>query len=79
MFNDLPGAGFADFDPRPVQILLQPLIVLCQTAQLQLAHGLLVRTRGAHRGILDSNEGYDWYAFGLGGVFGLVVGPKDGE
>ena len=64
--RDAPRTRLASLDPRPLQILYQPLVVLHEPPELELRHRLLVRARGAHRGILDSNEGYDWYAFGLG-------------
>ena len=77
--RDAPRTRLASLDPWPLQILYQPLVMLHEPPELELGHRLLVRARGAHRGILDSNEGYDWYAFGLGRDFGLVVGPEDGE
>ena len=40
-------ASLADPDPRPVQILLEPLVVFRQTAELELGHGLFVRS-GRH-------------------------------
>jgi hypothetical protein len=48
MFNfDSRIASLADPDPRPVQILLEPLVVFRQTAELELGHGLFVRS-GRH-------------------------------
>lgn len=40
-------ASLADPDPRPVRILLEPLVVFRQTAELELGHGLFVRS-GRH-------------------------------
>jgi hypothetical protein len=40
-------ASLADPDPRPVQILLEPLVVFRQTAELEFGHGLFVRS-GRH-------------------------------
>ena len=40
-----PGTGFANPYPWPLEVLLQPLVVLRETAELELGHGLLVRTR----------------------------------
>lgn len=43
-YGDLPSAGLADLYSGPVQILLQPLVMLYQAAHLQVAHRLLVWT-----------------------------------
>ena len=40
-------ARLADPDPGPVQILLEPLVVFRQAAELELGHGLFVRS-GRH-------------------------------
>ena len=40
-----PGTGLGDSYPWASEVLPQPLIVLCETAELELGHGLLVRTR----------------------------------
>ena len=43
--GDSPGTGLADPYPWTGKVLPQPLVVLGETAELKLGHGLLVRTR----------------------------------
>ena len=43
--GDSPGTGLADPYPWTGKVLPQPLVVLGETAELELGHGLLVRTR----------------------------------
>ena len=40
-----PGTGLADPYPWPGKVLPESLVVLRETAELELGHGLLVRTR----------------------------------
>lgn len=44
-----PLTGFRDTDTRTLEVLFQALVVLCESAQLELRHGLLVRL-DVHRG-----------------------------
>ena len=43
--GDSPGTGLADPYPWTGKVLPQPLVVLGETAELELGHGLLVWTR----------------------------------
>lgn len=55
--EDSPHTGFADSDPWPSEILTQPGIVLGESPEFELGHGLLVRARGDHRHGLFNEEG----------------------
>ena len=44
--NDGPLAGLADLDARPGEVVLEPLVVVDQTTQLELGHGCWRRREG---------------------------------